>query len=110
MACGSVHVRAEIPPTTFLGVDVEVGEPSRVGRISAISVDGMRMWIQLTEGEIATVDSHGEPFEATVGTVLLVRSTDNHLELAPDDVWPDAEAGQARIEGLWVGVVKLRHD
>jgi len=95
---------------TFGGVDVEVGEPSQVGRISAISADGMRMWIHLAEGPTATVDSRGEPFELTVGTVVLVRQRDNHLEFAPPEVWPLDADGEPRSDGLWVGVVKLRDD
>lgn len=91
-------------------MDVEVGEPSQVGRISALSADGMRMWIHLAQGATATVDSRDEPFDMPVGTVLLVRQRDNHLEVAPPEVWPVDEDKAPRSDGLWVGVVKLRDD
>lgn len=87
-----------------------MSEPSHVGRISAISADGMRMWIQLSQGGTATVESHDEPLEVTVGTVVLVRQSDNHLEVAPPDVWPTDEDAEPRSGGPWVGVVKLRND
>lgn len=91
-------------------MDVEVGEPSQVGRISSVSADGLRMWIQLAEGPTATVDSRGEPFDVVIGTVVLVRQSDNHLEVAPDEVWPLDADGDPPSDGLWVGVVKLRDD
>lgn len=85
-----------------------ISEPGRVARISAISSDRMRLWLELTDGRAATVDSNSGPFTATVGTVVLFRENDGHLEAAPNAVWPtDAETRQ----GVgWVGVVKIRTD
>jgi transitional endoplasmic reticulum ATPase len=45
--------------------------------------------------------SADEPFDFEVGTVLLVRAADNHLEPAPASLW---------LEETWVGVVRLRLD
>jgi transitional endoplasmic reticulum ATPase len=90
-------------------MDVDVSKTSRVARISALSDDGMRIWIELADGGTASVDSNDEPFEIPVGTVVLVRDEDNFLELAPDSVWPANGSGDAEA-GLWVGVVKLKTD
>lgn len=91
-------------------MEVNIGEPSQVGRISAVSADGMRLWIHLADGPTATVDSRSEPFDVPVGTVVLVRQGDNHLELAPPEVWPVDAEREARGDGLWVGVVRIRRD
>lgn len=95
--------------TRFTGMDVDVGAPGRVGRIRAISPDAMRLWIELSDGASATVDRQDEPFELSVGTVVFLREGDNHLEVAPEEVWPGEDAGQRPGLG-WVGVVKLRDD
>ncbi|MDO8210265.1 AAA family ATPase [Conexibacter sp. CPCC 206217] len=89
-------------------MDVEVGEPSRVGRISAVSEDGLRLWIELVDGSSATVDSDGEIFAFSVGDVVLLREDDDYFEAAPASVWPhrDENGPIAR----WAGVVKLRRE
>lgn len=91
-------------------MEVDVGEPSQVGRVSAISADGMRIWIRMAEGGTATVDSRGEQLEVPVGTVVLVRQADNHLELAPPEVWPADDEEDPRADSRWIGVVRIRLD
>ena len=78
-----------------------MGQRSDVARVRAISEDGHRLHLEFPSGQSATVDRSDQPFEWPVGSVVLVRAQDNHIELAPDAVWP---------EESWVGVVRLRLD
>lgn len=89
-------------------VAVEVSKPAKIGRIAAISADGMRMWVHLAEGGTATVTSRSEPFEQERGDVVLVHEWT--IENVPSEAWP-AETNEQDLSGgeLWVGVVKLRH-
>ncbi|MHB8464246.1 MAG: AAA family ATPase [Acidimicrobiales bacterium] len=64
----------------------------------SVADGGRRLYLEYRSGQTATVDSD-DPFEIAVGRVVLVRPQDNHIEVAPDDVWP---------EESWVGVVRLR--
>jgi transitional endoplasmic reticulum ATPase len=71
-----------------------------VARVRAISSDGRHLYLELRNGQVATVTA-AEHFDIDVGTVVLVRAADNHLEPAPAGLWP---------EETWVGVVRLRLD
>lgn len=48
---------------------------------------------------MATVTSPN-PLRIPVGSIVLVSTADNHIEIAPHDLWP---------EESWVGVVRLKH-
>jgi transitional endoplasmic reticulum ATPase len=69
-----------------------------VARVRAVGYDGCRLYLDFRNGQTATVDSH-EPFEFDIGSVVLIRPEENHIELAPDELWP---------EETWVGVVRLK--
>jgi transitional endoplasmic reticulum ATPase len=68
-----------------------------VARVRAVTREGRRVFLELPNGRIATVDASG-PLTLSLGTVVLVREADNHLEEAPRDLWP---------QDTWVGVVRL---
>jgi transitional endoplasmic reticulum ATPase len=91
-------------------VDIYVGEPGNVGRVVKVAEDGMRMWIRLTSGETARIDSYSDPLTFAVGSVVLVRAGDDHLEEAPDEIWPTDADERPVADPSWVGVVKLRTD
>jgi len=76
----------------------EMGPPSYIARVRALVNQGRRLLLELPNGQIVTVD-RSEPFDISVGTVLLVREEENHLEQAPAELWPNSP---------WVGVVRLK--
>jgi transitional endoplasmic reticulum ATPase len=88
---------------------VDVSEPGLIGRIAAISEDGLRMWVHLADGRSVTVTSRGPSFEHQPGTVVLVRQ--NFLEEVPAEVWPaDPQTEEPKADEMWAGVVKLRNE
>jgi transitional endoplasmic reticulum ATPase len=68
-----------------------------IARVRTVSEDGRHLCLDLRNGSNATVDGT-EPFEFSPGSVVFLRTEDNHIEAAPADVWP---------EETWVGVVRL---
>jgi transitional endoplasmic reticulum ATPase len=94
-----------------MDVDVQLGAPSQVGRVAAVSEDRMRMWIEFTSGAVATADSAGGPIDIPVGTVVLVRDDEDFVGVAPPEVWPTDNDKETQPGGrLWVGVVRFRDD
>ena len=75
-----------------------MGPKVDVARITAISEDRLRIYIEYRGGQTATV-TRDVPYEWEVGDVLLVRAEQNRVEPAPPNVWP---------EEPWVGVVRLK--
>lgn len=71
---------------------------STVARVRAVDCDGCRLYLEFRNGQTATVDNY-DPFDFDIGSVVLVRHEENHIELAPDELWP---------EESWVGVVRLK--
>lgn len=69
-----------------------------VARVRAVDCNGCRLYLEFRNGQTATVDSH-EPFEFGTGSVVLIRPEENHIEAAPNELWP---------EESWVGVVRLK--
>ena len=79
----------------------DVEQAADLCRVRAISPDRRQLYLESRNGQVASV-SADTPFDFDVGTVLLVRVADNHLEPAPASLW---------LEETWVGVVRLRlHD
>jgi transitional endoplasmic reticulum ATPase len=76
----------------------EMSASSTVARVRTVVHGGRRLYLELRNGQIITVDGQ-EPFEFDIGSVVLVRSEENHIEVAPDELWP---------EESWVGVVRLK--
>ena len=76
----------------------QISSFSNIARIRATAYNNCRLYLEFRGGQTATVDSQ-EPFEFDVGSVVLVRSEDNNIELAPDELWP---------EESWVGVIRLK--
>lgn len=74
--------------------------PSRVARVRAVEAEGRRVFLELPDGTTASVDAT-EPLPFAPGAVVLVRADDNHIEAAPDELWPEV---------TWVGVVRLKND
>jgi hypothetical protein len=52
-----------------------------VARVRAIDSDGCRLYLEYTNGFLATVDSE-EPFEFNVGSIVFVKSNENSIEAA----------------------------
>lgn len=71
----------------------EMSGPSTVERVRAVDDDGCRLYLEFRNGLTATVNS-SNPLECEVGSIVLVRAEQNHIELAPDELWP---------EDSWVG-------
>ena len=68
-----------------------------VARVRAIDHDDRRLHLEFRNGSIVTMTVQ-ESLEYNVGSVVLVRLEANHIEVAPDELWP---------EESWVGVVHL---
>ncbi|MDQ3817761.1 MAG: AAA family ATPase [Acidobacteriota bacterium] len=77
----------------------EMSPSSNIARVRAVNPSGNLLYLELRNGQIATVSS-SQPLGFKVGSIVLVRSEDDYIELAPDELWP---------EESWVGVVRLKH-
>ncbi len=90
------------PPDT-VGTFGTISDLSRVARVRAIDHDTARLYLEYRNGMFATVDGLDQsdlgPAGFGVGRRVLVREEDDHLELAPDELWP---------EEPWVGVVRIK--
>lgn len=76
---------------------------SLVARVRAVDHDAARLYLEFRNGMFATIDGL-DPFDTSptgfgVGRRVLVREKDDHVELVPDELWP---------EESWVGVVHLK--
>lgn len=76
---------------------------SLVARVRAVDHEHARLYLEFRSGMFATVDGL-DPFDVSptgfgVGRRVLVREKDDHVELAPDELWP---------EEPWVGVVRIK--
>jgi len=78
----------------------ELGAPSQIARVRAVSDDGLTVYLELRSGLTLTATTSA-PLDYPVGTVVLVRPDEDEIDLAPDAVWP---------EEPWIGVVRLRLD
>lgn len=76
----------------------EMSVPGTVGRVR--SVNGQVLYMELRNGQIATVTGSGIG-EFSIGDIVLVRVDENHIEHAPMELWPDES---------WVGVVRIKRD
>jgi transitional endoplasmic reticulum ATPase len=81
-------------------METVVGPKVDVARITAITDEGLRVYIEYRDGRTANVTSD-MPLEWEVGDVLLVMAEENRVELAPPNVWP---------EEPWVGIVRLAEE
>ncbi len=79
-------------------MDAEIGPPSQIARVRAISDDRLTIFLELRSGLNATA-SATTPIDLAVGNVVLVRPDDDEMTLAPGTLWP---------EEPWIGVVRLR--
>lgn len=77
----------------------QVSSPRSVARVRAVDNDSTTLYLELPNGQLATVTCH-DPLRIPVGSTVLVSFADNQIELVPHDVWP---------EDSWVGVVRLKH-
>jgi transitional endoplasmic reticulum ATPase len=76
----------------------QMSSPRTVARVRAVSRDGLRTFLELANGRFATVYAC-EPLRLQRGAIVLVQEDENHLEVAPDELWPRSP---------WVGVVRLK--
>lgn len=71
----------------------DISDLSRVARVCAIDHDTARLYLEYRNGMFATADgldpSTIGPAGFAVGRRVLVREEDDHLELAPDELWPE---------------------
>lgn|GEM_PF-283349 len=86
--------------STVGSMDAKVGIRGDVARVSRVTENPARIYLEYPNGNQATVDG-AEPLSWPVGTVVLVNAQEDYIEQAPDDLWP---------EERWVGVVRLRRD
>jgi len=68
-----------------------------------VDPDATRLYLEFRNGMFATVDGL-DPFDTSttgfgIGRRVLVREKGDHVELAPDELWP---------EEPWVGVVRIK--
>ncbi len=75
----------------------QISPVSTVARVRTIDHDYRRLYLEFRNGLVAAVDVQ-DPFEFDEGSVVIVRQEDDHVEVAPDELWP---------EESWVGVVRL---
>lgn len=78
----------------------EMGAPALVALVRERASDGRRIYLELKNGKMATVDAD-QPLKFKEGSVVLVRPEDNYIEAAPDSAWPD---------NSFVGVVRLKKE
>lgn len=75
----------------------DIGPPSQIARVSAVSDDGLTTYLELRSGLTATVNTTTR-LDLEVGSVMLVRPDENEMTPVSDMVWP---------EEPWIGVVRL---
>jgi transitional endoplasmic reticulum ATPase len=75
----------------------QISDISTIARTRAIDYDDRRLHLEFRNGSIITVTVQ-ESLEFDVESVVLVRLEENHIEVVPDELWP---------EESWVGVVHL---
>lgn len=76
----------------------ELSEGGRPARVRAVDNEGYRLYLEFSNGIVGSVTST-QLLPYDVGDVVLIRPEDNHIEAAPDAVWPDERV---------VGIVRLR--
>lgn len=76
----------------------QMGILSKVARVRSISNEGTRLYLEFPNRLTVTVD--GTDLNMfRVGSVVLVCPEDNHIEIAPSELWP---------EDSWVGIVHIK--
>ena len=76
----------------------QINPVSNIAKIRAVDDNGCRLYLEFPNGAFTTVVNE-EPFEYTVGSIVLVGINTNFIESAPDSLWPDQS---------FVGVVRLK--
>jgi transitional endoplasmic reticulum ATPase len=87
--------------STFDGIS----DLSLVARVRAVDPDAARLYVEFRNGLFATLDGLN-PFDISpsgfgIGRKVLISEHYDHVELAPDELWP---------EEPWVGVVRIKLD
>ncbi|KAA0234618.1 MAG: hypothetical protein JJLCMIEE_03090 [Acidimicrobiales bacterium] len=79
---------------------MEIGPSGPLARISAISEDGRRLFLEFRNGTSGSADG-SEPFEFEVGDVVVMVTEDGDTSFVemPPSCWPDEP---------WIGVVRLK--
>lgn len=77
---------------------MQMSARSWVARVRTIDHDNCRLYLEFPNGQTVTVDGVNIS-EFDVGSVVLIQPEENHVELAPDELWP---------EESWVGVVRVK--
>jgi transitional endoplasmic reticulum ATPase len=75
----------------------EMSPPATLARVRHVHGDGA-VYVEFRTGMFATIVGGDIP-ELSNGDLILIRSDDNSISLAPKDLWP---------EESWVGVVRLK--
>ena len=80
-------------------MNIQMGPEGQVAKVTAVSQDGDRVFIEYKNGLTGWFDQPDPRFKR--GDVLLIATGENGSTpyLMPSDVWPD---------NLWVGVVKIK--
>jgi transitional endoplasmic reticulum ATPase len=87
--------------STFDGIS----DLSLVARVRAVDPDAARLYVEFRNGLFATLDGLN-PFDISpsgfgISRKVLISEHYDHVELAPDELWP---------EEPWVGVVRIKLD
>jgi transitional endoplasmic reticulum ATPase len=69
-----------------------------VARVRAVDSDLSRIYLDFRNGNTAWVGG-SDLSQFQVGSIVLLRPEENHIEIAPQELWP---------EESWVGVVRLK--
>ena len=82
-------------------MSIEFGPTGQIAKVTAVSDDGYRVFIDLRNGNSGWFDQQNE--ECSIGDVLLVINHDGQqrVEKLPKSAWPDK---------LWVGVVRIKSE
>jgi transitional endoplasmic reticulum ATPase len=78
----------------------ELSPYSSVARVRAVDNDTNRIYLDFRNGNTAWIGG-SDLSQYPVGSVVLIRPEENHVELAPQQLWP---------EESWVGIVRLKLD
>lgn len=76
----------------------QINPVSNIAKIRAVDDNRCRLYLEFPNGAFTTVVNE-EPFEYTVGSIVLVGINTNFIESAPDSLWPDQS---------FVGIVRLK--
>ena len=91
----------DIKEVTKEDIDIDLGPTGQVAKVTAVSEDGLRVFIEYRNGFTGLFDQQEPDFQKD--DILLIGTNENGstVNKIPNDLWPDT---------LWVGIVKIKLD